>query len=76
MKNEINDWLKSKREYSTGLELFDKHVKSRILSRILYVGGATFKNEQTLAYELKKFLLKLNQTSKPVNVITWKNRNL
>jgi len=60
MEDEINLWLKSKRKYSTGLELFDKYVKIRSLSQIFHVGGPTPKNKQTLAYELNKLLVSGN----------------
>ena len=70
MEDEINLWLKSKRKYSTGLELFDKYVKIRVLSRIFHVGGPTPKNKQTLAYELNKLLRKLSETPKRNTVIT------
>jgi hypothetical protein len=70
MEDEINLWLKSKRKYYTGLELFDKYVKIRGLSRIFHVGGPTPKNKQTLAYELNKLLRKLNETPKQNTVIT------
>jgi len=70
MEDEINLWLKSKQKYSTGLELFDKYVKIRSLSRIFNVGGPTPKNKETLAYELNKLLRKLNETPKQQTVIT------
>ena len=70
MEDEINLWLKSKRKYSTGLELFDKYIRIRSLSRIFHVGGPTPKNKQTLAYELNKLLRKLNEAPKQRTVIT------
>jgi len=70
MEDEINLWLKSKRKYSTGLELFDKYVKIRGLSRIFHVGGPTPKNKQTLAYELNKLLRKFNEVPRQKTVIT------
>jgi hypothetical protein len=70
MEDEINLWLKSIRKYSTGLELFDKYIRIRSLSRIFHVGGPTPKNKQTLAYELNKLLRKLNEVPRQKTVIT------
>lgn len=70
MEDEINLWLKSRRTYSTGLELFDKYAKIRGLSRIFHVGGPTPKNKETLAYELNKLLRKHNEASNQKAVIT------
>ena len=70
MEDEINLWLKSKRKFSTGLELFDKYARIRGLSRIFHVGGPTPKNKQTLAYELNKLLRKLNEVPRQNTVIT------
>ena len=47
-------WLKSDHDFYSGLELFDLYGRSRTLSRILRVGGATVKNRLTLLYELGK----------------------
>ena len=56
MDHEIHVWLNSEQDYSHGLSLYNKHGRSRSLSRKLTIGGVSQRNRQTLAYELGKLV--------------------
>ncbi|MCX6303855.1 MAG: hypothetical protein NT040_02700 [Bacteroidetes bacterium] len=56
MDHEIFSWLNSDQDYPSGLLLYDRCYKNSKLGRILRMGGATGKNQLTLAYELGKVI--------------------
>jgi hypothetical protein len=54
MNEEINYWLDSDGNYQAGIALYAIYGTSKNLLRILSIGGATRKNQETLIYELSK----------------------